>query len=325
MAITIISANQVKELLPMEACIPQIEKAMIALSRRELVLPQRQVIDLGRENKLLIMPSASSQLGRYGSKIINIHPHNKNNDLPVIQGFFSIFDLANGRLLSIIDGSSLTAIRTAAASALATKLLARENSHCCGIFGTGVQASSHIDAMIAVRPITTIKIWARDFSKAIKFAAQEKQRTGKDCHAYESPIEVANSDIVCTVTGAIEPILKGQWLQSGSHINLVGAHSPNSREADTLCVQKSKIYVDCLTATFSEGGDIIIPLAEEAINREHIIGELGQLAEGEIIGRQSKGEITLYKSLGIAAQDLYSANYIYQQANKKGMANEVEF
>jgi ornithine cyclodeaminase len=230
----------------------------------------------------------------------------------------TLFELAGGAPVAVIDGTEITALRTAAVSGLATRELARADASSLGVFGTGVQAARHIAAVSAVRPIEEIRIWGRDSGRAGQLAGQVSQDTGNTVQAVSDPVDAAACDILCTVTGSAEPVLKGEWVQPGAHINLVGAHSLDTREADTALVARSSVYVDLLASVWAEAGDIVIPIQEGAIGEDHILGELGQLLAGEIRGRTDAEEVTLYKSLGLAAQDLYAANHVYRRATAAG-------
>jgi ornithine cyclodeaminase len=182
-----------------------------------------------------------------------------------------------------------------------------------GIFGAGLQAETHVDAITAVRPIESVLIWARNHDAAVTFADQQSKRTGLSVKAVADPADAAVSDIICTVTAASEPVLKSEWVQPGTHINLVGSHSLSAREADTALIVNSRLYVDSLASTTAEAGDIMIPVQEGAIDMGHIIGEIGQVASDDLAGRLDDKQITLYKSLGITAQDLFSAAFVYRR------------
>ncbi|MEP6158765.1 MAG: ornithine cyclodeaminase family protein [Halieaceae bacterium] len=305
----------VRRLLPMNECIEVMEPAMLAASAGTATIPPRQFSAIGDGPELFgMMPGTAPELGSYGAKVISLHPANPGAGLPAIQGFVALFDYHNGAPLALLEGAAITAIRTAAASGLATRELAPPDAASCGIFGTGVQAITHIDAMCAVRPVSEIRVWARDHGKAVDFAAGQAERTGLDVCAVADPAEAAACALLCTVTGASEPILQSNWVQPGSHINLVGAHTLNSREADSALIARSAVYVDLLESAHNEAGDVMIPIHEGLVGPAHIIGEIGQLLAGTISGRREAGQITIYKSLGITAQDLYAADYVYQRA-----------
>ena len=274
---------------------------------------------------LLLMPGASTALPSYGAKVISLHPDNPTRGFPAVQGFVALFDRDNGAPIALLAGGEITAIRTAAASGLATRLLAREDATRCGVFGTGVQAVSHIDAMLAVRPIEEIVIWGRDAGRASAFAKAQSQRTGKVIRATADPAEAAACPVLCTVTGSPEPVLKGAWVEPGTHINLVGAHSLSTREADSDLIARAALYVDSMESNANEGGDFMIPLREGAISEEAILGEIGRVVSGELPGRTGAEQITVYNSLGITAQDLYAACHILDGAEAAGFGEVVAF
>lgn len=325
MTVRIVTAAQVRQLLPMAECVEVMATAMRAASAGTVSVPPRQVSALQDDSGFLaLMPGASVELGAYGAKIISLHPDNPQRGLPAIQGFVCLFDHDCGSLLALIEGASLTGIRTAAASGLATRLLAKQDAVSCGIYGTGVQAVTHLDAMLAVRPIEEFRLWGRDRQRTEVFAREQAARTGVACIAVTDPAEAAACDVVCTVTAATEPVLKGAWVNPGTHINLVGAHTLATREADTELVAKAALYVDLMASCRNEGGDFMIPLGEGAITEAAIVGELGQLVAGAIPGREDAAAITVYNSLGFTAQDLYAARHVYDRAVAAGLGTTVE-
>ena len=324
--LTIINAELTRKLLPMPLCIEAMAKAMVAVSASNVVLPPRLITALADPNNFFgLMPGDANELPVYGAKVVSMHPHNPSRGLPTVQGFVTLFDSDTGSPLALVDGGELTAIRTAAASGLATRLLAREDAGSCGIFGTGVQAVTHIDAMAAVRQLETVLVWGRDFTKATEFAAAQAERTGLSVRSTPDPAEAGACDLVCTVTASPEPILLGEWVKSGAHVNLAGAHSLTTREADTRLVAKSRVYVDLMESAKNEGGDVMIPIHEGDLDASHLLGEIGQVIVGELQGRTNETQITLYNSLGITTQDLYAANAVYTQASAQNLGEQVNF
>ena len=326
MPLTIINAADVRKLLPMSECVDAMEPAMIAATTGAISMPPRLVAPLIDESgTLVLMPGSSTELAAFGAKVINLIPDNPTRGLPAIQGFIALFDYTSGTPVAIIDGAEVTGIRTAAASGLATRLLAREDARTCGIFGNGVQAVTHIDAMRAVRAVEEIIVWGRNPDKVRAFAREQEERTGIEVRATEDPAEAGACDLVCTTTTSPEPILAGEWVRPGAHVNLVGAHSLTTRECDTDLVVKSSVYVDLMESVRNEGGDIMIPVEEGAIDETHIIGELGELLQGKIPGRQDDRQVTLYQSHGINAQDMFAAKHIHAKAQEAGNALMVDF
>jgi ornithine cyclodeaminase len=314
MNVEIVDGPGVRARLSMRECIEAMSKAMIAVTNGTVATPPRIIMPLIDSSGYFgVMPGSASEPLVYGVKIVSLHPANAAAGRPVLQGFVALFDHHTGTPVALIDGAEITALRTAAASALATRLLARPHARTLGLLGCGVQASSHLEAICAVREIEEVCVWGRSPEKARAF----KERHASLIKARIRPVaqaqEAAACDIVCAVTAAHEPVIQGAWVQPGAHVNLVGAHAPTARESDTSLIKKSRLYVDSLASAFSESGDILIPIDEGAINRSHVMGEIGALLLGQIGGRQSAAEITVYKSLGVVAQDLIAAYAVYMK------------
>lgn len=321
----VLNAADVRRLLPMQKCIEIMESAMRAVSSGATSTPPRTFVPLTNSGDHLgLMPGSAAGLPAYGAKLISLHRGNAVRQLPAIQGFVALFDSDTGTPAAIIDGASVTATRTAAASGLATRVLAREDASSHGVLGTGVQAESHVEAIACVREIDLVRVWGRDRKKAQRFAADQSRRFDIDIVAVESVSDAVSCDIVSSVTGASEPVLEGAWLSPGAHVNLVGAHTPETREADSEALARSTVYVDLLASARAEGGDILIPIAEGRIRWRDVAGEIGQVLTGAIGGRSNATQITLYKSLGIVAQDLFVANYLLDQATAADAGTVVE-
>jgi ornithine cyclodeaminase len=321
----IINRQEVDRLLPMAACIDAMDEAMRAASSGAVSMPLRLFTPLADDSGSLgLMPGSTLGPPFFGAKVISLLFDNPAKGLPTVQGYVSLFDHDTGKPVALIEGSSVTAIRTAAASGLATRVLARQDVRTHGILGTGVQAVTHIDAVACVRDIDRVVVWGRDEEKARRFAAQQSERSQVEVTATDDPAEAACCDIVSTVTAATEPVLRGEWLEPGSHLNLVGVHTPDAREADTRVIERSRVYVDLMESAMNEAGDLLIPIAEGAIDEGHILGEIGQVMTGAVPGRIGDGDITLYKSLGIVAQDLFAAAHIYARALESGAGVEVD-
>ncbi len=326
MTMTFINAAAVRELLPMNECIDIMEPAMVAATNGTISMPPRLVAPLIDESGLfLLMPGSSAELAMFGAKLLSLIPDNPARGLPAIQGFIALFDHTTGTPVAIIDGAEVTAIRTAAASGLATRCLARADARSCGIFGNGTQAQTHVDAMRAVRPVDEIIVWGRNPDNAQAFAGEQAQRTGINVRATTDPAEAGACDLVCATTTSPEPILAGEWVKPGAHVNLVGAHSLTTREGNTDLIVKSSVYVDLMESMRNEGGDIMIPIQEGAIDAAHIVGELGELLQDKIPGRQDDRQITLYQSHGINAQDMFAAKHIYTKAQSANAGLTVDF
>ena len=314
MNLDIINAETVRARLPMSDCIEVMAEAMRAVAKRSVVAPQRinmQLVD--GTGHVFLMPVSSASPRVYGAKLVSLHPGNPAAGRPAVQGFVTLFDHATGTPVALVDGGAITALRTAAMSGLATRLLARPNARSMGVLGCGVQATAHIDAVTSVRTIEEIRVWGRSAKSAHAFVDKHSAATSARIVAVAAAEEAAQCDVVCVVTGASEPVIRGAWLRPGTHVNLVGAHSPKSREADTQLVAQSRIYVDSVDAALSEAGDLIIPIAEGALARDDIVGEIGALLLKRIPGRSNTSEITVFKSVGLAVEDILAAHAVYMR------------
>jgi ornithine cyclodeaminase/alanine dehydrogenase-like protein (mu-crystallin family) len=318
--------REVSQLLPMGECIEVIEQMFKTLARGEAILPLRQVVPTPDKKGALAQMGAylgSSTFNVIGGKFISVFPGNLTTEYESHQGCVLLFECVNGRLLAVIDASSVTAIRTAAASAVATKVLARKNSTNLAILGSGTQASMHLLAMREVRPIRRVKVWSRNKAHAKSFAS--KHSVGSSSQSFEIKSvgsvreAVEDVDIICTTTATRDPILSGDWIPSGCHVNAVGASRPQSRELDSRAVANSRLYADRMESLLNEADEYLIPKSEGVLTDRNLVGEIGQLLLGQIPGRTSDSEITLFKSLGIATEDLAAACHIYKkcEANKK--------
>src|SRR6185503_5043994 len=221
--------------------------------------------------------------------------------------------------------TSVTTIRTAAVSGVATQVLARDDASSLAILGAGVQGHSHLEAMCAVRSIKTLHVWSRSSEHARRLADVGRERFQLDSHVMSMAEDaVRGADIVCTTTSSSEPVLHGDWLAPGAHINAVGASQPHAREVDTRAVVRSRLYTDRRESALKEPGDVIVPLHEGAITPEHIVGEVGEVVIGRVVGRRNADEITMFKSLGLAIEDLASAAHVYAEARRQGAGVDVE-
>jgi alanine dehydrogenase len=228
-------------------------------------------------------------------------------------------------LLAIVDATSVTAIRTAAASGAATKILAREDANDLAILGSGVQAKTHLDAMLVSRNIRNVRVWSPNKDHLRDFVQRESKRHNIEIKASTTAEEaIRNADLICTTTSCKEPIVLFDWLAPGAHINAVGACVPTTRELDSNTVARSRLYVDRLESALNEAGDFLIPKKEGLVDENHIQGEIGEVLIGRKKGRGSHDEITIFKSLGIAVEDLASANFLYEQASSKNVGTTVE-
>ncbi|MCC6316359.1 MAG: ornithine cyclodeaminase family protein [Gemmatimonadaceae bacterium] len=308
----------------MAACIDLMADALASLARGDALLPLRTVIRLGDgRSALAAMPAVLGP--SIGAKIITVFPSNEGTPYESHIGVVLYFDDRNGRLLAIIDASTVTAIRTAAVSGLATRWLSRADASELAILGSGVQAMTHLEAMRCVRDIRRVRVWSRRGENAERFARDAAARFGVVAEAVPTAERaVRDADIVCTTTAAREPVLLGEWLRPGSHVNAVGASVAAARELDTEAVVRSRLFVDRRESTLAEAGDFLIPRDEGAIANDHIVAELGDVVIGRVVGRRSSAEVTLFKSLGLAIEDVASARLIHERASAEGVGTWVD-
>lgn len=328
MELTIIGREAVRELLPMATCIELMASAMTATANGRTLQPPRWIVPLpgNQGNGLGLMPGWMAEPQVFGAKVTAVFPGNSGTELQSHQGAIVLFEGARGSPVAVVHGGEVTAIRTAAASGLATRLLAREDADDLAVLGYGEQAAQHIEAMACVRPIRRVRVWGRSSSRAKAFAAEQAARHGMAAEAADSvEAAVRDADIVCTTTASPEPILKGDWLRPGAHLNVVGSSVAAAREVDHRTVERSRFYVDYKPSTVAQGGEYLAALGDGRITEAHIVGEIGEVLVGRVPARRSVDEITLYKSLGIPVEDLVSAEYLWQQSRARGLGSRVPF
>lgn len=310
----------------MSECIELMRRTMVALSEGRAVVPLRSVMAMpGGRGMLGNMPGYIADPECFGVKLVSLMPRNEPPRYSSHLGLVLLFEAEHGCPVAILDAAEITAIRTAAASGLATRLLARPDAGDLAILGAGEQARSHLEAMLAVRSLRRIRVWARDRGKAEAYARSEGARHGVDIETAGSVLEaVDGADIVCTLTKAREPILFGDWISSGAHLNVVGSSIASAAEIDTAAVVQSRFFVDCRNSTVNEGGEYLRALRCGAITAAHILAEIGEVANATRPGRTSPQDVTLYKSLGVAPQDLASAHHVLERARAAGIGRLVE-
>lgn len=322
----IIAQSDVERLLPVKDCVDVMAQAMQATSEGNVTLPIRQFIPVpDASGKLAVMPGTLGDPACFGIKLVCKYDRPHGDPLGTHVGMVMLFDSVKGIPLAMIEGSSLTAIRTSAASALATRHLAREDAKNLTIIGNGEQAMRHVAAMLAVRPIEHISVWGRSADRTQGFADHVAERTGLpvQCHS-EVGAAVAQADIICTTTSAKTPILSGSDLQPGQHVNLVGSAIAASAEVNDAAVAKSRFYVDYRPAAMAAAGELLNAIASGVVDESHIVGEIGEVVAGSVPARQSAEDITMYKSLGVASQDLAAAHAVWAMAEAEGSGTEVD-
>ncbi len=316
----IIDGETIRQLAPPKQLIGWMREAMIAVSKREVELPLRRGMPLPDGMSAIgMMPGyVGGSIQSAGVKLVSLVPPERRKGSSHL-GLMVLYD-ADGLLpVAVLCGGTITAIRTSAATANATDLLARKDAKSLAILGSGEQAQAHIDAIRAIRPIENLRIWGID-AAAVEALAEAKG--GRACTTVAEAVDGA--DIVCTVTAASDPILFGKDLSPGTHVNLVGSSFPDKREADDEVVTSSRFYVDYLPSTLDQAGEFLHAREAGLVTEEHIVGEIGGVATGEVMGRQNDDEITLYKSLGVAAQDIVTARRVYDLTCEAGLGTLAE-
>jgi alanine dehydrogenase len=315
-----ISSDEVYAMLPMADCIDVVTAAMIAVSQGKANLPLRSIMPLGNGNAMGIMPGGLAEPHVHGIKLVSLYPENPKRGLSSHQGLILLFDTRDGRPIAAVDGASVTAQRTAAASAAATRALSRSNSRVLAILGAGEQADHHLPAQLAVRRFEEIRVWTRTFTNAEAFAIRHGASVASIRAVGTAREAVTGADVVVTATASPRAILNGEWLEPGQHINLVGASVASAREIDDEGVARGRYFVDTLAGAKAQAGEYIDAVKAGAIAEDHILGEIGKVYDGTLRGRLGDRDITIYKSLGVAAQDLATA---YEVLDRLGPARRA--
>ena len=323
----VVTQAEVPGLLPMNECIEVMAATLSQLARGETLQPLRSIHWLPeRVGALGLMPGAILSDRVFGLKAISLFPGNEGTPYDTHQGAVLLFEAEHGALRAIIDATSITAIRTAAVSGVATRALAREDAGDLALLGSGVQARTHLEAMGCVRKLRRVRVWSRNAENARRFAARERERRGVTIAAVPTAAEaVAGADLICTTTSAREPILQRAWIAPGAHINAVGSSVSWAREIDAPTVAVARLYADRRESLLNEAGDFLLARKEGAVGEDHLVGEVGEVLIGKAPGRRAAEEITLFKSLGLAVEDVASARYIDEKARRAGVGLFLDF
>ena len=327
----ILNAEDVRRALPMNQAMDAMKGAYASLSSGATVVPLRTRLAVpGSEALSLFMPAfVNSRNGNaLAIKVVSLFPTNPARGLAYIQAAVLVFDPETGRAIALLEGSSLTAIRTGAASGAAIELLARSDSKVVAVFGSGAQGRTQLEAACTARKISTAFICDPDPNKANSFAAEMKGKgsiTNDIRVASNAKEAVENADVICTATTSTKPVFNDRDLKAGTHISAVGSYTPDMQEVPAETLQRARIFVDSRAASLEEAGDLIQPMRAGIFDEAHIYGELGELVLGKISGRQSHEEITYFKSVGIAVQDALAAQVALNNAHKMNIGTEVDF
>jgi ornithine cyclodeaminase len=313
MSVRIIDEHDVRRLLPMGECIEVMAEALASLARGEVHNPLRFVVRPPAAPSLMgLMPAyRGGETPLWGLKTVVIAPGNAARNMDLHQGFVALFDGETGETRALLNAGGITAVRTAAVSAVATRLLARDDARTLAILGAGIQGKANLEAMRAVRDFDRVIAWSRTPGRA----AAELEDVEEVATVEEA---LRDADVVVTATSAPEPIVQRGWLKEGAHVNAVGSSIPTTRELDTETMRDAALFVDRRESTVNEAGDFLFPQREGAIDAEHIRAEIGELLIGSAEGRRSPGELTVFKSLGLAVEDLAAAEHVLRRAEAEG-------
>jgi alanine dehydrogenase len=325
--VLILDRKAVESLVDMREAIKAIEKVFLEFHEGKAVSPKRLIINVAKHKGLMYyMPSYLSESESLAIKIVAQYDENLKYGLPTILASILLSDPQNGKPLAMMEGAYLTALRTGAASGVATKYLARRDSKVVGVIGTGVQARTQIWAMTEVlRNIAKVKAYDVSPGRVEGFAKDISQKLGLDVETVETSKQcVENSDLIVVASTSRVPVLDGNWLTKGTHVNSIGVSGPEGRELDDTTIKKAKIVVDTKEGVLAETGDLIVPIKRGIISQENIYAELHEIVGGKKPGRTSDDEVTCWKAVGMAIEDAAVAKLVYDKAKKEGIGKEVE-
>lgn len=328
MNIKILSQKDVQQSVSMPQAIQAIQKAFISFAQDEVTLPLRTQVSVKEHGGItLFMPAYLPKIESLGAKIVSVFPENVSKNRPTLHAILILCDAKTGQPIAMMDGSYLTALRTGAVSGVATDLLARKKARTAAIIGAGIQGRTQLEAICCVRDIH--RVWVYDRSPRIAETFSEEMRNQgkpipKDISAVNSPEKaVTEADVICAATTSSVPVFEDEHLKSGVHINGIGSYTPQMQEIPEKTVLRAKVIVDSVSASLEEAGDLIIPLKKGLMNKSHILGELGRVASGHLKVRSSEADITFFKSVGLAIQDIAVAELALRRAKEFRLGKEI--
>jgi ornithine cyclodeaminase len=317
MTIAFYDAELVEELLDCPGCIDAVREAMTALSSGERPQPLRQIFTVGDEQMFGTMPGELQALSTFGAKLVSVFGDPERPGRSRHQGIVVAYDGKTGAVSCIADAERITQIRTGCASAVATDALARKDAEVLAIFGTGIQAEAHLRAVPLVRPFREILLWGRSDERTRAFAERMSREIGRAVTPVLDCEEAARrADVICTVTSSREPVVLGDWVRPGTHLNLVGSSYLGPVEVDSALVAKSRYFADYRPGVLAQAAELAVARDAGLVDDKHVVGEIGEVLAGRIAGRENDGQITIYKSLGHVAQDLAAAAYLHERSGR---------
>jgi ornithine cyclodeaminase len=327
MKVLFLNEHDVHEQFEMRSALPLMREALATLARGDAVLPLRSMVKLPDGSGILgLMPGYLGAPQSFGLKVVSVMPGNHGTGYESHQGVVMLFGVKHGEPLAVIDATAITEIRTAAVSGAVTQALARPDAGDLALLGSGAQARSHLAAMAVARTLRRVRVWSRTPANAERFAREQGAQLGMAIEVCaDAAAAVRGADLVCTTTSASTPVLRGEWLSPGAHVNAVGACFANSRELDANAVARSRFFTDRRESCLAEAGDFRLARDEGAITDAHLLGEVGDVFLGKLAGRTSASDITVFESLGIAVEDLASAHHLLQRARANGAGQWLEW
>ena len=317
----LMSEQDVRSVLSMDDLIGAMEAALVQFAQGGVQQPLRTVLQVGPQHAFFgVMPATISEPAAMGTKLVTVFGSNAAIGLPSHLATILLMDPHTGALLAVMDGRYITEARTAAVSAVSAKLLAREDAGVLAMLGSGVQARSHLEALSRVRALREVRVWSPSEERRRRFAAEMQPHVPSPIRAAATAHDaVSGADLIALVTASREPVVRSDWIADGAHICAVGACRPDQREMDTALVTRGRVYVDSMSGALAEAGDIVLPIREGAFDASKIAGEIGHVAAGRTPARTSPSEVTIFKSLGMAVEDVAAALLCYDRAVARGI------
>jgi ornithine cyclodeaminase len=316
----VLTETDVRALLPMCDLIEAMRVALAAFSSGRVQQPLRTVLEVNAKGFFGVMPAFAAETGALGTKLVTVFGGNAAVGLPTHLATILLLDPDTGELRSVLDGRFITEARTAAVSAVSVDLLSRPDATTLAIIGSGVQAQSHLEAISLVRRLSDVRVWSPTEAHRERFAHDAAQIVAAPVRAVaDARTAVAGADLIALVSSSREPVVRSDWVADGAHICAVGACRPDQREMDTPLVSRARVFVDSRTGALAEAGDIVLPIREGALDEGHIAGELGDVVSGRVQGRTTSSQVTVFKSLGMAVEDVAAAHLVYERATERGL------
>jgi ornithine cyclodeaminase len=321
----LLSGTDVATLVTMNDVIAAMEQALRGFSAGEVIQPVRTVLPLGDRGFLGVMPAVVTEPEAVGAKLVTVVPRNAALGLPTHLAAVLLFSPRTGALIGVVDGRTITELRTAAASAVSANLLATEDASVLAIIGSGVQARSHLDALEQIFELSEVRVYSPTPEHQQAFVTDMETITKARMVGTDSAHQaVSGADIIVLATSSPEPVVQNEWIKGGAHVISVGACRPDAREMDPALVRRGRLFVDSRSAALVEAGDIVIGIQEGLFSAAHIVGELGEVLGGRVEGRRSPRDVTIFKSLGLAVEDVVAADLVYRRAVQHGVGRELQ-